>query len=231
MRAAVWAYLVCAFICICGVFLPAGEMALGPKDLARHESVSLYGVANSQDTVRSTLAKYRNSKTKVVGAVVLGKVAPHLKGKVRSGASDVQDAMDALDSLKDEDVKKVGTITSAVMWTLLALQVLTAIILFGVTAATSRLRLAGALVATALSAAIGVAILLILQRVVLEANQEVELEMFSLRVGAYLIPLTACAGLAAVIAVFVLHARERVVLRRRAAGPTGLRSTSPGNTQ
>jgi hypothetical protein len=221
VRAAVWVYLVCAFTCICGIFLPAGQMSIGPMVVARHESVSLYGVANSQDTVRKTLAKYRGSTAKAVGAVVLGKVAPHLKGKVRSGASDVQDAMDALDSLKDEDVKKVGTVVSTVMWLLIALQVLTAIALFGVTAATSRWRIVGALVGSALSAAIGVAILLVLQRVVLEANREVELDMFSLRIGAYLIPFAACAGVAAAIAVLVLHARERVVLRRRAAGPTG----------
>jgi hypothetical protein len=217
VRTAVWLYLVCAFIVICGVFLPAGQMSIGPKEIARHESVSLYGVANSKDTVRKTLEKYRGSTAKAVGAVVLGKVAPHLKGKVRSGASDVQDAMDALDSLKDEDVDKVGTIVSAVMWTLLALQVITAILLFSITAATSRLRLAAAFVATAISAAIGVAILLVLQRVVLEANKEIELEMFSLRVGAYLIPFAACAGFAAVIATIILYARERASLARRAA--------------
>ena len=57
-----------------------------------------------------------------------------------------------------------------------------------------------------------------LQRVVLEANKEIELEMFSLRVGAYLIPFAACAGFAATIAVLVLHARERASLARRGAG-------------
>jgi len=215
VRAAVWIYIVCAFVCVVGVFLPAGELTIGPPAVARHEAVSLYQVSNSQSTVQSVLAKYRGSKTRVVGAVVLGKVAPHLKGKVREGASDVQDAMDALDSLKDEDVKTVGTITSVTMWTLLALQVLTALVLFGITTMTSRWRIVGALVATALSAAIGVAILLVLQRVVAEANQEIELEMFSLRIGAYLIPIAACAGLAAVVAVLVMQVRDRAALARR----------------
>lgn len=214
VRAAVWAYLVCAFICVIGVFLPAGEMTIGSPSVAKHENLSLYQISDSQSTVQSVLAKYRGSKSRKVGAAVLGHVAPHLKGKAAEGASDVQDAMDALDSLKDEDVKKVGTITSVTMWALLALQVLTAIVLFGITAMTSRWRVIGALVATAISAAIGVAILLVLQRVVAEANNEVELQMFSLRVGAYLIPIAACAGLAAVVAILVLQARERRIISR-----------------
>jgi hypothetical protein len=216
VRAAVWAYLVCAFICIVAVFLPAGEMTLGPPLLAKHEALSFYEVANSQETVESVLKKYRGSGSRAVGAVVLGKVSPHLKGRAASGASDVRDAMDALDSLKDEDVKTVGTIATAAMWTLIALQIVAALLLFGVATVTSRLRVVAALLAAALSAAIGVAILLVLQRVVLEANKEVELDMFSLRVGAYLIPIAACAGLAAAIAVLVLQTRER---RAWARGP------------
>ncbi|HUQ04789.1 MAG TPA: hypothetical protein VM261_19945 [Kofleriaceae bacterium] len=216
MRAAVWAYLVCAFICVVAVFLPAGQMALGPPALAKRESLSLYQVANSQDTVQSILKKYRGSASRVVGGVVLGKVSPHLKGRAASGASDVRDAMDALDSLKDEDVKTVGTIATATMWALIALQIIAALLLFGVATVTSRVRVIAALLAAALSAAIGVAILLVLQRVVLEANKEIELEMFSLRIGAYLIPLAACAGLAAAIAVLVLQTRER---RAWARGP------------
>ena len=218
MRAAVWAYLVCAFICIVAVFLPAGQMAIGPPALAKRESLSLYQVANSQESVQAILKKYRGSTSRAVGGVVLGKVAPHLKGRAASSASDVRDAMDALDSLKDEDVKTVGKITSATMWTLIALQVVAALLLFGVATVTSRVRVIAALFATAISAAIGVAILLVLQRVVLEANKELELEMFSLRLGAYLIPIAACAGLASTIAVLVLQTRER---RAWARGPSG----------
>lgn len=214
MRAAVWAYIVCAFVCVVAAFLPAGQISIGAAGMEQHEGVSLYQIANSQETVESVLAEYRGSTSRKVGAVVLGKVAPHLKGRAASGASDVQDAMNALDSLKDEDVKTVGTIASITMWTLLVLQVLTAIVLFGITAMTSRFRIVGALVAAALSAAIGVAILLVLQRVVAEANQELELQMFSLRVGAYLIPIAACAGLASVIAVLVLQIRERRIISR-----------------
>lgn len=214
MRAAVWAYLVCAFVCIVAVFLPAGQMTIGPPGLAKHEALSLYQVADSRDTVQSVLKKYRGSTSRAVGAVVLGKVSPHLKGRAASGASDVKDAMDALDSLKDEDVKTVGTITSVTMWTLLALQVAAGLVLFGITTMTSRWRIAGALVAAALSAAIGVAILLVLQRVVLEANREIELQLFSLRIGAYLIPLAAGAGLVSVIAILVLQARERAAFAR-----------------
>ncbi|HAY09102.1 MAG TPA: hypothetical protein DCY18_04055 [Thauera sp.] len=214
MRAAVWAYLVCAFLCVVAVFMPAGQLTIGTSPVAKHESLSLHDAANSQETVETILAKYRGSKGRQVGAVVLGKVAPHLKGKAASGASDITDAMDALDSLRDEDVKTVGTIATTTMWTLLGLQVVAALLLFGVATMSSRLRVVGALVATALSAAIGVAILLVLQRVVAEANRELELDLFSLRVGAYLIPCAACAGFAAVIAVLVLQTRERRALRR-----------------
>jgi len=217
VRAAVWVYIVCAFVCVVAAFLPAGQIAIGAAGMEKHEGVSLYQIANSQETVESVLAKYRGSKTRVVGAVVLGKVAPHLKGRAASGASDVQDAMDALDSLEDEDVKTVGKVASITMWTLLALQVLTAIVLFGVTAMTSRFRIVGALALAALSAVIAVAILLVLQRVVAEANKEIELQMFSLRVGAYLIPVAACAGLASVIAILVLQIRERAAIARPAS--------------
>ncbi len=213
MRLAAWSFAVCAALCVIGVFLPAAQLQLDGPSVTQRGSLSLYQLSNSEESVRELLAKYRDSTTKKIGARVLGKVAPHLKGRLKSRADDAQDALDTLDAIEDEDVKLVGTITSITMWSLLGLEAMIAVLIFGLTSRSSRLRPIGALIGSLLVAAIGVAILLVLRRVVAEANAELDAElgrsMVSLRAGAYVIPLAAVGTLVAMIALLVAHTRAR----------------------
>lgn len=214
-----WTFVVFVSVCCAGVLLPAGEVDIAGPSMIQHSSISLYQLGKSKESVRAFLHGYRDSTTRKVGAKVLGKVAPHLRGRARADVADVRDTMEVLDTIKDEDIETVGTITSATMWTLLALNAVAALLVYGVTAATSRLRLGAALVAALLAATIGVGIHLVLRRVVAEANTELGRDLFSLRVGAFVIPIAAVAAAGAMIALLVAHTRERRALAAAAAAP------------
>jgi hypothetical protein len=209
VRAAVWTFIACAFLCVVGVFLPTLELNLTGPSVAMRKGgkASLYEISNSQDTLRRVIGRYRESTARRVGTKVLGKVAPHLEGRLAGDASELQEAIDVLDTIKDEDIKLVGTITTATMWTLIGLEVVVVLLVLGVTARSGRLRVAGALVVAFLGAALAVAIHLVLRRVVAEANSEIERELFFLQIGAYVIPLAAVAGAGAMIWLLVAHAR------------------------
>jgi len=215
VRIAIWIFMASVLACVVGVFLPAGELRVGDPALRQNRTISLYRLGKSKDAVRSFLTEYRDSKTRRIGAAVLDRVSPHLEGRLRSDAGDVQDAMAALDTIRDEDIETVGRITSATLWGFLALELIAGALLFGVSARTSRLRLAAAVGVALLGAAVGVAIHLVLGRVVAEANAELELSLFALRAGAYVIPVAAVAAAAATIAVLIGQA----TLRRQLSSP------------
>lgn len=209
MRVAAQAAIVCALLCVLGVFLPAGRLDLGGKLGASRTSRSFYQLGKSTDAVRAFLARYRASTAKHLGAKALDKLAPHLPGRLQSPTREVQDAMATLDELRDEDVRTVGTITAVTMWSLLALNLVVIALVFRTDGRTARLRVAAALVGSLLTAAIAVAVHLVLRTVVAEANAEVERTLFSLRGGAYLMPVAAVASTLAVIAWFAAYVRVR----------------------
>jgi hypothetical protein len=211
VRAEVFLFLAAVLLCCVGLFLPAGQLDIVGAKVVKPATISVFELGRSEKAVKDFLTGYRDSTSRKIGARVLGKVAPHLKGRARSDAGDVQDAMAALDQIKDEDIKTVGTITAVVMWSLFALNVLGAYLVIGAHPALGRGRgrAIGALVTSLLAAALAVGVYLVLGRVVAEANNEVGAEMFSLRAGAYVIPAGAVAALAAAIALQVAYLKKR----------------------
>lgn len=210
MRASVIAFLAAAFVCCVGIFLPAGQLDITGNSMVAPATISLYQLGSGEDDVRAFLDGYRDSVTKRVGAKVLAKVSPHLRGRARSDADDVQDAMAQLDTIRDEDIETVTTIAAAVMWTLLALNLLGAYLIIGASpvARRGRARAVGATVTAVLAAALAIAVHLVLVRVVAETNGELGRAMFSLRAGAYVMPVAGAAALLAAV-VTVLSAFRR----------------------
>lgn len=209
MESAARAAIVAAFACLVGVFLPAARLDVGGKLAAGATSRSFFTLGQSGGAVRSFLASYRQSTAKKIGAKALDKLAPHLPGKLKSPAGDVQDAIATLDELEDEDVARVGTIAAATMWSLLALELGLIALLYKTSARTRRLRVAGALVVATLGAVIAVAVCLVLRLVVREANAELERELLTVRGGTYVMPIAAVAALLGTLVWFVGYLRAR----------------------
>ncbi len=226
MKLAAWAFIVCASLCVAGVFLPAGELQVTGPSMTENGTMSVYDLSNSRESVQKFLTRYRGSTSKRVGAVVLNKVAPHLKGELASDASDVRDAIAVLDAIEDEDVEAVGTITKATMWTFLVLIGVIGLLLFGITGRSSRLRSVGALIVSLVVAAIGVAIHLVMSRVVAEVNGELGRDLVIVRAGAYVIPLAAIGCAASMIAMVVAHQRASRVFASQ-PGPVPLPPPPP----
>lgn len=194
--------LLGALLCVLAVFLPAAQLTIGGRLTQHRTSASFFELGRSQGAVEHFLKTYRQSTAKKIGAKVLDKVTPRLRGRAQSGAVDVQDALATLDSLRDEDVRTVGTIAAVTLWTLLGLNLALLALLYGVSVRSARLRIAAAALVALLAAAMGAAIYLVLRRVVDEANAELGANLLDLRGGAYLIPIaTSLAGLSVLVVV------------------------------
>lgn len=209
MQLAVRIALLCTILGIVGVFVPAGEIVVKTPVSEHRRAASLYELGGKKDAVRIFLRNYRGSLGKKLGAKVLDKVASRLPGQLQDRAYDVQDAMATLDNLKDEDIEKVGTVTVAVTWGFLGLNVVLAVLIFGLGATSGKLRLAATLFVAFLVAVVGVALYVVLSTVVSEANAEIGRTMFALRGGAYLLGATGLGAFAAMIIATVGYARTR----------------------
>jgi hypothetical protein len=209
VRLAASAAIVCALLCMVGVFLPAGQLDTGNRLVSHRTSQSLFQLGKSTDAVRAFVARYQQSTARKLGAKALDKLAPRLPGRLQSRAADVQDLNATLDAIRDEDVELVGKVTAATLWSLLGANLLVIALLFRLRARSSRLRVAAALLASLLTAALAVAVYLVLDRVVLEANREIGRPLFALRAGAYLMPAAAVAGFAAVVVTLIAYVRAR----------------------
>lgn len=222
MRTTTSVVVASALICLIAAFLPAGQLDVGGRLFAAKTTRSLWQLGHSSDGVRAFLRSYQKSTAKKIGAKVLDKVADRLPGRARSTAGDVQDALATLDSLKDEDVKLVGKIVSAVLWSLLGLCLVLAVLAFGLSPTSHALRLIATVLVALILAALTVAIYLVLDRVVIEANAEVERQLFTLRYASWLMPLGGVGALLASLASIVGFVRGR---RRLAATPAAAPAT------
>ena len=120
--------------------------------------------------------------------------------------------MATLDNLKDEDIEKVGTATVAITWGFLGLNVVLAVLVYGLGATSGRLRLAGATFVALLTAIVGAALYFVMSTVVTEANAEIGRPVFALRGGAYLLGATGVLALVAMIVAAIGYARIRARL-------------------
>lgn len=222
MRTATLAVAVSALVCVIAAFLPVGHLDVGGRLFAAKTSRSLWALGHSSDGVRDFLASYKQSTAKKLGAKVLDKVADKLPGRARARAGDVQDVMATLDELRDEDVKLVGQIVAGVLWGVLGLSVALALLAWGLTPRSHALRLIGTIALAVILAALTVAVHLVLERVVREANAEVERELFTLRYGATLLPVGGVGALLASVLATVGFVRGR----RHGLGPHRSRPTA-----
>ncbi len=212
MRFAVRVALLCTILGIVGVFVPVGEVVVKTPVSTHQRAASLWDLGGSKDAARTFLRNYRGSLGKKLGAKMLDKVAPRLPDRLQGHAVDLQDAMATLDNLKDEDIEKVGTATVAITWGFLGLNVVLAVLVYGLGATSGRLRLIGAGFVAFITALVGVALYVVLSTVVTEANAEVGRPMFALRGGAYLLGATGVVALVAMIVAAIGYARIRARL-------------------
>lgn len=213
MVTAARAAILCACLCVIGVFLPAGEVAVKTPLSTHARAASLWELGHSTGAAKKFLDRYRKSYAKRIGAKVLDKVGSRLHGKLGSGVADVQDAMSTLDELKDSDVDTVGTAIAAVMWGLAGLCALVIALAYGADVTSGRARMVAAGVVALLVAVVGVAVHLVLRRVVAEANGELGHALFGLRGGAYMIPLAAIGAAVSVAAMVIAYVRVRAAAR------------------
>jgi hypothetical protein len=218
---AVRAAIVCACLCVIAAFLPAGEVVVTTPLKTHRRAASLYQLGSSSDAAKQFLARYRGSLTKRVGEKVLEKVSTRLRGRLAQGASDAQDALTTLDSIRDEDVDTVGRAVMFTLYALVGLHLAVVLLWFRVGPRSRRLRVAFAAAASVIAAALAVAIYFVLDRIVTEANAEVGRSMFALRGGATILLVCGVALLASAGAVVVtyIQLRRRLASERVAAAP------------
>lgn len=220
MQLAVRAAILCACLCVVGIFMPAGQVSVRTPVSTHTRAASLYDLGARKDAAKDFLHKYRGSMARKLGAKALDKLAGKLRGgRIRDGVVDAQDAMATLDALKDEDVDTVGTIIVAVMWSLIGLNVLTIALVYGAHVGSRRVRIAAVAAASTVTTLAAIAVHLVLARVATEANREIGATLFSLRGGAYMMPLAAIAGSIAVGVMLVGYLRSRARLAAAATAP------------
>ena len=152
MQLAVRAAILCACLCVVGIFLPAGQVSVRTPVSTHTRAASLYDLGARKDAAKDFLHKYRGSTARKLGAKAIDKLAGKLRGgRIRDGVVDAQDAMATLDALEDDDVETVGAIIVAVMWSLIGLNALTIALVWGAHVGSRRVRIAAAAVVSTLT--------------------------------------------------------------------------------
>lgn len=200
-----WVFLVCAAFSAGAVFMPNIEIQLGGTTLGKHMSLSLYETSMKRDEVRAFFSSYSKVHGKKKAEQLLGKLGSHLGKKVKSHIDDVKDAMETLDEVTDDDIQTVATILSITMWSFLALSGLMIALVFieMMRLSVRRSRIIVGLVLSTITTAVAIGIHVTYRIVIAEANDELGGHPFALSVGAYVLPIAAVAGLAALIVALV----------------------------
>jgi hypothetical protein len=208
VRVASWVFVLCTALGAIAVFLPSIELRLRGSAISKRTQLSLYTAGGERALVRRLLAGYHGSSKRHVGAKIMRTVSPRVGGRVRAALDDAHDAMDTLDEVTDDDVRTAGTLVTVTLWTLLGLDALMIAQVFTelMRGAYRRSRLIAALVLSVAVTAIAIAVHIVCREVVWQANDEVGGNALALRLGAYVIPIAAVAGL---LTAIVLVARRR----------------------
>jgi hypothetical protein len=205
VRVAAWALVVCAALGALGVLVPSIELRVGRAVISRHTQVSLLGVSRDGDRVRGLLAAFQRARVREVGGQLLRHVAPRVGGRPGSVLADARDAVEALDGVRDDEVRTASLVLAVAVWVLIALETLVAGLVFGalMRGVFARRRFVAALISTLVAAAIAGALHVASQVVAWRANEEVGATVIALRPAAYLLPIAALCGLGLAIALVV----------------------------
>jgi hypothetical protein len=208
IRVTAWAFVVCAVLGAIGVILPSFELDIHGLRLGRKTSLSLYQAHRDRDFVRRALAAYRRyGRRQQLEDLTGAKLPPQLADRAHLG--DAHDAMTSLDAVSDDDVKSADRILAIAIWAFLALQAITAGLVFAgnVRGEHRRGALIGALALAVVVAAAAIAIHIACRQVVWEANDDLGYAAFGLALGAYVIPVASIGTVIAGIALLVQRKR------------------------
>ena len=215
MRIAGWIFVVSTVLGLAGVFLPSVEPTVAGVGLGTRTSLSLYQLNSNRERVRRMIASYHRAPWHGLGQAVAGALIPKLGRHLGGALDDTAAAAATLDEVRDADVATAATVLRIVLWVFLALQATMLAIMFGqgLQARPRTRHIVGALVMSVLVTALAIALRLVLDEVVVEANDELGAHVVRLGVGAVLTQWASIAGLVAIVAALALHVRHG---RRRA---------------
>jgi hypothetical protein len=209
VRVASWMFVLCAVLCVIGVFLPSIQLRPGGAAVSKRVELSLYKVASDRAVARRLIAVYRASHHRQLGADLVHGVSSRVGGRARAALDDARDALTAVDDVSDDDVRTAGIALVAALCALLGLDALMVALVFGELMRGSRRRgrYIVVVVASVIAAAIAVALHLACREAVWQANDEVGRSALSLGPGAYVLPIAALAAFA--LAVLLVARRSR----------------------
>jgi hypothetical protein len=215
VRIAAWAFVVCAVLCVVGIFVPAVELRLDGGSVSRKTSLSLYQLSTSRELVRGYLEAYKRAPGRKLGEGLAAALMPRVTRGVRGHLGDLRDAMSTLDDVDDKDVVTAGRILTATVWTLLALVAVMAGIVFSDTMR-ERYRRGRTIIVVAIALVVAVAaiaVMLAAREAVWQANDELGRDIVGVAFGAYMLPVAALGALAAAIVQLVQLVRLRKQLQ------------------
>ena len=209
MRVAAWAFIVCTLLGVVGVFVPAVGLRTEVGPLARRTSLSLWQASNDKELVRRFVASYGKSTSKRYGAALIRVLGPRAHGRVKSNLDDAHDAMETLDALHEEDVATGARAFQIALWVFLGLHAVMGFLIFS-NLMDGRYRtrtLVLSILASVLVSATAIGIYWVCGAAVLEANDELGIDLVTTRIGATLLPAATVGGLAALLVLAILRAR------------------------
>jgi len=210
VRVASWAYVLCAVLVAVALFLPSFELRAGGRISKRTER-SLHQVSADRAMIHRMLVAYHSSGKRKLGTKIVRAVTPRATGRPRAALEDARDAMDTLDDVTDDDIKQAGRILTIVVWSVIGLEVLMILLVFGELARERyrRWRHVIALLGALVVALTAIALHVVSREAAWQVNDEIGRTILVLGPGAYAMPLAAIGGLIAAV----------VLVTRRAAPP------------
>lgn len=204
MRIAAWLSIAFAVISAIAVFMPGLELRIAGLS-TKSTSVSLWNAALDRDKPRRMIEVYQGLHGRQLGAKILKHVGN------RAHADDARDAMETLDEVDPEDVRKAGYALVGLAFGYLALiagffALASGAVREHVTA--SKRRVIATAVVALLAAAVAIAVRVAWGMVLGEAEEEIGKTSLQIGFGAFLMPVGACGAFAASVAVAVLRLRD-----------------------
>ncbi len=207
MRVASWAFVLCAALVAVALFLPSLELRVGGRSVSKRTERSLYQVSSDRALIHRMLVAYHASDKPKLGTKIVRAVAPRTTGRPRAALEDARDAMETLDEVTDDDIKSAGTVLTITVWSLVGLEAVLILLVFGqlMSGSFRRGRLVLAVLGSILAVAVAIALHIVCREAAWQVNDEVGRTILTLGPGIYALPL---AAIAALVASVVLVARR-----------------------